>query len=204
MTHLANSPTREYRSQLRTEQAEATRSRILEAAGVVIADGFASVSIPAVARQAGVSIPTIYRYFATKRDLLDAIYPYVLQRAGLDELPPPRTLDDLRPGVRALFERTDSFDELTRAAMASPASEEVRKLSVPRRLEIFRRLADSIEPKLAKADRDRVARLLVILTTSSALRMWRDQLGASVDEAVNDVDWVVRAAITAASTRSSR
>ena len=170
----------------------------------MIADGFASISIPAVARQAGVSIPTIYRYFATKRDLIEAIYPYVLRRAGLEELPPPRTLDDLRPGVRALFERTDSFDELTRAAMASPASEEVRKLSVPRRLEVFRRLADSIEPKLAKADRDRVARLLVILTTSSALRMWRDHLGESIDQAADDIDWVVRAAVGAATSKGAR
>jgi AcrR family transcriptional regulator len=204
MTHIANNPSRAYRSKLRAEQAEATRSRILDATGRVMARGIASVSIPAVAREAGVSVPTIYRHFATKRDLLEAIYPYALQRAGLDELPVPRSLDDIRPGVRALFDRTDSFDELGRAAMASPASEEVRRLSMPRRLAIFRGLVDTVEPKLAKRDRDRVARLLVILTMSSALRTWRDHLGLSVDETADDVDWVVRAAIGAATSADRR
>jgi hypothetical protein len=39
----------------------------------------------------------------------------------------------------------------------------------------------------------------VILTASSALRLWRDQLGSSVDEAADDVDWVLRAITSAAS-----
>ena len=59
---------------------------------------------------------------------------------------------------------------------------------------MFRRIADSIVPKPSQADRDRIARLLVVLTASSALRLWRDQLGSSVEEAADDVDWVVRAA----------
>jgi len=80
----------------------------------------------------------------------------------------------------------------------------VRALNMPDRLAMFRRIADSIEPRLARADRDRIARLLMILTTSSALRMWRDHLGSSVDEAAHDVDWVVRAAIEAATRRDRR
>jgi hypothetical protein len=68
---------------------------------------------------------------------------------------------------------------------------------MPDRLAIFRRIADTIKPRLAEPDRDRVARLLVVLTASSSLRMWRDHLGASVDEAVDDIDWIVQAAIAA-------
>ena len=169
-----------------------------------MADGLAYVSIPGVAREAGVSVPTVYRHFATKRDLLEAVYPHVVRSAGLDKLVPPRSMGELRDGVRTYFERTDSLDDLARAAMAGPAAEEVRRLNIPTRLAMFRRIADSIEPKLAKADRDRIARLLMILTGSSSLRMWRDHLGASVDEAADDVDWVVRAAIAAATERSGR
>ena len=43
--------------------------------------------------------------------------------------------------------------------------------------------------------------LLVVLTASSALRLWRDQLGSSVDEAADDVDWVIRALIASATPR---
>ena len=72
---------------------------------------------------------------------------------------------------------------------------------MPDRVALFRRIADSIEPRPSEADRDRIARLLVILTASSALRLWRDQLGSSVDEAADDVDWVLRAVIALATSR---
>jgi len=202
MTHIANTTARPYRSELRAEQAEATRDRILDAAGRVMADGIASVSIPGIAREAGVSVATVYRHFATKTDLLAAMYPHLLRRTGLDDLVPPRRIEDLKDGLRALFERTDSFDELARAAMASPGSGEVRRLSIARRLAWAREFAETNAPGLAPADRDRMARLIVVLTTSSSVRMWRDQLGSSIDEATEDVDWVVRAVIGAASTRS--
>jgi AcrR family transcriptional regulator len=202
MTHIANNAGRGYRSELRAEQAEATRARILDATVRVMAGGLALVAIPAVAREAGVSVPTIYRHFATKRDLLAAVYPHVVRGAGLNELVVPRSMDELLDGLAAYFERTDSLGDLARVAMASPGSEAVRALNMPDRLSMFRSLADSLVPKPSEVDRDRIARLLVILTASSALRLWRDQLGSSVDEAADDVDWVIRAAIASASSRN--
>jgi AcrR family transcriptional regulator len=201
MTRIVNGGARTYRSQLRADQAEETRARILDATGRVMAGGLAFVSIPQVAREAGVSVPTIYRHFPTKHDLLAAVYPHAVRQAGLDELVIPRSMDELRAGLRAYFERTDSFGDLARAAMAGPASDEVRRLNMPDRVAMFRRLADSLEPKPAPEDRDRIARLLVVLLASSALRMWRDQLGSSVQEAADDVDWAVRALIASATSR---
>ena len=202
MTPIATRSARTYRSQLRAEHAEETRGRILDAAVRVTARGIASVSIPAVAREAGVSVPTVYRHFGTKRDLLAALYPHVVRRAGLPDLVIPRSIDELLDGLPAYFKRTDSLGDLARLAMASPASDETRRINMPDRLAIFRGLADSIVPKPSEADRDRIARALVILTASSALRLWRDQLGSSVDEAADDVDWVVRALIASASSRN--
>jgi AcrR family transcriptional regulator len=198
MTRIAKAEARTYRSELRAQQAEETRGRILDAAGRVMARGVATLSIPAVAREAGVSVPTVYRHFATKHDLLAAVFPHALRRAALNQPPLPRSLDELRDGMRAYFEHVESFDDLAQAAMASPASDEVRRLSMPDRLAAFRRIADSVEPKLARKDRDRVARLLLVLTASSAIRMWRKQLGSTVDEAADDLNWIVNAAIAAA------
>ncbi len=199
MTRIVNSKGRVYHSELREQQAEETRARILDAALRVIAGGLAFVSVPGVAREAGVSVPTVYRHFATKHDLLAAVYPHVIRRAGLDEVVVPSSMDELRHGLRAYFERSDSLGDLGRAAMASPAADEVRRLNIPHRVAAFRRVADSIKPKPSEVNRDRIARLLVILTASSALRLWRDQLGSSVDEAAADVDWVLRAITSAAS-----
>ena len=202
MSHIANGRVRPYRSQLRAQQAEETRARILDATLRVMAAGIASVSIPGVAHEARVSVPTIYRHFGTKRDLLAAVYPHVVRRAGLNALVPPRSVDELRDGVRAIFDRLDSVDDLARAAMASPAAAEARRLSMPGRVAFGRQLADSIEPALATADRDRIARLLVVLITSSSLRVWRDHLDSSVDEAADDIEWVIRTAIAGARSRS--
>jgi AcrR family transcriptional regulator len=201
MTRIGNQSAREYRSELRAEQAAETRKRILDATVRVSATGIASLSIPAVAREAGVSVPTIYRHFATKRDMLAAVYPHVVREAGLDKLVLPRSMDELLDSLPTYFERTDSLGDLARLAMASPASEEVRRLNIPDRLAMFQRIADSIVPTPSPADRDRIARLLVILTASSALRLWRDQLGSSVEEVADDVDWVIRAVIASASPR---
>jgi AcrR family transcriptional regulator len=190
-------------NEIRAAQAQATRARILEATVRVMARGVASVSIPAVAREAGVSVPTVYRHFGTKQDLLAAVYLHVVRRAAPREFVAPRTLDELREGVRAIFQGLESADDLARAAMASPAAAEARRAGMPERLEVYRRLADAIAPKLAQPDRARIARVLTVLISGSALGLWRDHLGSSVEEAADDIDWVIRAAVSA-STRSER
>lgn len=204
MTRRSPQPTRAYRSDLREEQTEETRARILDATMRVMATGLASLSVPAVAREAGVSVPTVYRHFRTKPELLAALYPHAARKAGVDAIADPRSLDELQPMVRALLERLDNLDDLSRAAMASPVASEVRSATMPTRLQRIRRLTDSIEPKLRKADRDRITRLLAVLMTSSSLRMWRDHLGLSVDDVAKEIDWIVRAAIFASQERQDR
>ena len=204
MTRIANAETgRAYRSELRAQQADATRALILDATVRVMARGVASLSIPDVAREAGVSVPTVYRHFGSKEELLAEVYPHVARRVGLDKVPDPATLDDLRDGIRAVFARVDAYSDLERAASASPAADKHRHASMPQRLKRLSRFADSVQPRLAKADRDRITRLLAVLTASASLRMWRDHLGVSVDQAADDIDWVMRASI-AASRRSQR
>jgi AcrR family transcriptional regulator len=201
VTRTDTKPGRSYRSELRAQQAAETRARILEATLRLMAGGLASLSIPAVAREAGVSIPTVYRHFKTKRDLLAELYPHVTRRSGFAGLPEPHTLDDVRHTVRAIFERLDALDDLARAAMASPLVDEARAASMKGRYAMVRRLADTLEPRLDPVNRDRLVRLVVILTSSGALRMWRDHLGSSVDEVADDVEWILRAAVAAATSR---
>jgi AcrR family transcriptional regulator len=142
-------------------------------------------------------VPTVYRHFRTKADLLAAVYPHVARKSGLDRLPDPSSLEELREGIRRIFERTDALDDLARAAMASPGSEAVRRATMPDRLARIRRMADSLPGVLSEADRARITRLLAVLTTSGSLRMWRDHLGVSAEQAADDIDFVIRAALAA-------
>jgi len=200
---------RPYRSRLRDEQAEATRGRILDATLRVMARGIAGLSVPAAAREAGVSVPTVYRHFGTKQRLFAAVYPHVARRAGLprvEDLEAPHSLGGLRDGLRAVYARMESVgaDELAAAAFSGPAAEDVRRINMPHRLAAFRRLADTTMSGLTEVERDRIARLLVVLTTSSALRTWREHLGSSADEAADDVSWVVRLAVAGAGRAKPR
>ena len=198
MTRISNQSARPYRSELRAEQAEKTRGRILDAAGRVMATGVASLSVPAVAREAGVSVPTVYRHFGTKAELVAELFPHAARRAGLDRIPDPSSVGDVRSFVRAVFERLDALDDVSRAAFASPIADKVRHATMPSRIERVRAIGKSVEPPLAKADLDRITRILVILISSSSLRTWRDHLGASPEQAADDIDWILRAAIAAA------
>lgn len=204
MTRIANRSKREYRSALRQQQAEATRVRILDATIRLLADGASSISIPAVAGEAGVSVPTIYRHFSTKDELLAAVYPHVARRFGFDQVADPQELDEFRPAMRDYLARFAALDGPTRAVWGSTAVDETRRLTFPRRVERLRRLADGIEPPLSRRDRDRITRLLVVLTASSSLRLWLDFLGSTIDEAADDLDWAVRAAVASAREATTR
>lgn len=198
MNRIISAEMRTYQSDLRAQQAASTRERILDATMQVLARGLAEVTIPAVAREAGVSVPTVYRHFGTKRDLLAALQPHLQRRAGIDRVAPPDSIDGLRGTLVALIGGMDGLDDVARAALASPAGEEVRRIHGPNRVRLGRTIADGIAPGLSEAGRDRVARLLLVLTTSSALRMWRDQLGRSVEEIAEEIDAAVRAVIASA------
>jgi len=155
------------------------------------------VTIARIAQEAGVSVPTVYRHFPTKQELLDALYPNAERRARRSGFVAPTTIAELHEGIIRLLDTLDAFDDLTRAAMASPTGEEARSRSMPRRIGLIRRMVETIEPPLPEAARDRIVRLLVVLTSSAALRAWRDHLERSPEEVADEIETVVQAAIAA-------
>jgi AcrR family transcriptional regulator len=67
--------TRSYDSPRRREQAAATRRAILEAAQRLFErHGYAAISVPAIAAEAGVALKTVYVAFETKARLLNALW----------------------------------------------------------------------------------------------------------------------------------
>src|SRR3712207_3613808 len=88
----------------RDEQRAQTRSRIVRAVAALVAEEHpAAVSVPAVARRAGVGVATVYRYFPTKEALLDATVTVGNERAFRRVQVDPTTLHDADEFVRASF-----------------------------------------------------------------------------------------------------
>ena len=95
--------TRTYNGALRTEQAQLTRTRILDAARRLLVSGtYSSVTMEEIAKEAGVSYQTVYAIFGTKLRLAQALievgFPHVADAMKLfDAL---RQSDDAELGLR--------------------------------------------------------------------------------------------------------
>ncbi len=72
--HLSNAEDIESLPAARRVDAERNRERILEAARAAFGDPDADVSMAEIARRAGVGSATLYRNFANRRALLEALY----------------------------------------------------------------------------------------------------------------------------------
>lgn len=99
---------RAYDNSGRTAAAAATRARILDAArDLLVSEGYAAMSITALARAAGVSPQTIYNAIGGKAEVLKACYDVTL--AGDDE---PVPLSE-RPAFRRMFDAPDAAGFVT-------------------------------------------------------------------------------------------
>jgi AcrR family transcriptional regulator len=115
---------------IRAEQAAQTRRRILDgAARVFELHGFAGTRIEDVATEAGVAVPTVYKAFTNKANLLigavnqtmagDDSVPIDEQAwfiEQLDELDPARQLRLIARNARRMYERAGRLLNVLRAA----------------------------------------------------------------------------------------
>ncbi len=195
---LANksSERRAYSSPLRRQQTADTHDRILAGLAQTMADGISEVSMPAVAEAAGVSVATVYRHFPTKRALFEALPGYFARLVGMDRPTLPRTQEELEDMIRRLFVMYDRLGDVARAAMDSQLGNEARAVQMPQRIAAFRETVALIAPDLQKAGRERIARLVLALTTSGTQRTLR-LAGQSPEAAADDVIGALRTLIEA-------
>jgi AcrR family transcriptional regulator len=184
--HAKRAPApRAYRSQLREQQAEQTRELIVAAlADQVWQDGLADFSVPKVAKRANVATRTVYRYFPTRDDLLDAVGEWLRKHAPEPAI--PRDLDDLTRYVRELYAYFDRHPQLVDLQGLPTLGREVQQRWRAVRAAGSRQLLESWLPELTD-ERERLRRfapIRVLLGSRSWLQMTRE-LGLSSDEAAD-------------------
>ncbi len=120
-------------SPLRREQAALTRVRIIEGAAVVFEHrGYEGARIEDIASEAGVAVPTVYKVFANKRNLLKASVEAAMTGGGAveverqswwrEQLEEPTAEGQLRlvaRNARRIYDRAGQLLEVVRAAVAS-------------------------------------------------------------------------------------
>lgn len=183
-----------YHSRLREEQTKQTRERILEGLIKAMANGIADLSIPAVAREAGVSVPTVYRYFRTKRELVEALGGYLMEKKmgiNTSTVQLPRSPEELAEAVKAIFLMVERQDETVLAASASELSFEMRREALPQRLRMIEQALAPVADQFNEADRIRLRNVVLILSSSAMVKAFKDYLDMSGEEAADNVAWAI-------------
>jgi AcrR family transcriptional regulator len=191
-------PARLYDNSHRAAQAAQTREMILDALVRVMARGVADLSMPAVARESGVSLRTVYRHFPTKRDLLAALDSHLAARIGYSVRPFPTDLDALAAHVRGYFRALDGMDDLSRAAWASQAAGEVRDATLTDKFQLVHSGLDPILDSLDERERAYLFNAVTMLFSRYTLQRMKDDLGITGEEAAESVVWAIQTLVRGA------
>ena len=172
------------RGSVRVEHAERTRARILDAVvTLVAARGDCDFTMPQVANVSGVSLRTLYRYFATRQHVVDAVAT-VADQAAESNLPTAAfDLADLGPWLEQAWRNLLEHEAFIRAQHASPNGAAIRRARIPFFREVTRTLLLREAPDLAPERVDDVVDTALLLVSSSALFEFVDVLEIPVERA---------------------
>jgi AcrR family transcriptional regulator len=181
------------RSSLRAEQASQTRRRILDAAARVFEQqGFAGARIEDIATEAGVAVPTVYKIFVNKVNLLVGAVNQAIagdestsidQQAWfveqLDEPDASRQLQLIARNARRIYEHAGRLLNVLRAAAPlDPDLTQAWNDIATQRLERGRRTAKSLfskAPGRLRLPRTETAITLSTLTEPELFATYRGQ-----------------------------
>lgn len=183
---------RGYKSELRAERARATRDRIVRAAAELLGEDPTALTMPAVAKRARVSLPTVYRYFPDKAALRDAIAQHLRELMGVAG-PPEPGLDGLLSRTRGAFERMEAqgpsmFNVL--AASATPLPPENIAMREKGTAQNLRTELKGIRGK----ERERLVSAIAVMCSSAGALAF-SRFGHAGAQGADLVEWVVRTLI---------
>jgi AcrR family transcriptional regulator len=178
-------------SRLRQEHSERTRDLIIEGLIRTMANGAVTWSIPEVAREGGISVPTIYRYFRTKQELVAGLSAYVVRKAGLAAMQPPRSPQELVAMVREMYQRSEGMSDAMKMASVSELAQEVRRESIPVRLKMIEMALTPVLYSFPEQERVYLVRIILLLTSSALIRAFVQYLDLAGTEAADTISWAI-------------
>jgi AcrR family transcriptional regulator len=150
--------TRKYRSQIRKEQADLTRQRIVEATFERLRTTRpVDLSFADVAEDAGVSVRTVYRHFPTAEDLFSAVSDHVFGNTFPGGKQEPNDLADLVEGMKHQFALLEQDPAIFRLMFAVPSRSRIDLAGVMKRV-----FAPALQ-QLSAADRRVVYAIMELL-----------------------------------------
>jgi AcrR family transcriptional regulator len=168
---------------LAERHAELTRRLILQAAVELLGlTPTGELTMRAVAGRAGVSERTLFRYFASHGELLDAVMHEFARR--LDLPPEPTSVAALLAYPEALYARFEANAALTAGVLHSELYQRIRSAVAQRRGTAVRALVDRVAPAQAERERSFAAANIAYYLTATTWHYYRCYFGFSLADAV--------------------
>jgi AcrR family transcriptional regulator len=176
---------------LREQHADATRVRILSAvADLLEGDPAEELTVPRVAAASGVSLRTVYRYYATREELLEAAGRWIGNE--LFRHPYPRDLDETAELFRVGCVDFDERPGLVRAMALSQLGREARGHRREERLAAIRQALRNEVGDLPEQELRRAEAVLAYLHNMVAYTTMREENDLSGEEIGAAVGWAIR------------
>jgi AcrR family transcriptional regulator len=180
---------------LRERHAEVTRQLILRALAELLRNERADeLSVPDVARKAGVSLRTVYRHFPTREDLLRAAVDWIDERI-FGEARFEETIEDLPKQFRHACERWERQPRLARAMAVSQAGRRECSQRRVQRLAAIHRTLSEVTNELPEEETRRAVAVFGYLENVSAWVTMHDTPVLERGEIGEAVEWAMRTLI---------
>lgn len=195
---------RTYKSEVREARTAQMRELLLQTTHAILAaGGLDALTLPKLAAEAEVSVPTVYRHFATLDELLGAFLGWMRPKVGMTH----EAMGALKPDeVAALapqnFPRFDAHKEVLEPLMDSRAWNRVRTGSLNGRAQLGASILRPAAPDWPQADLEAASGAIMILSTPAAWRWLRDTWGLDSATAARGAEWAMRTLIASLATTS--
>ncbi|MDR6536280.1 helix-turn-helix domain-containing protein [Variovorax soli] len=174
--------------------ADATQKLILSSSIELLERyGVSELTMRAVARHGGMSERTLFRYFASREQFLDAVAAEVTRE--IDAPAPPRSIDDLRTYPGALFSRFEEKAELVKAALHTELYDRLRLGIANERWAGVRRIVDEHAPHRTARDRKLAAANIRFYLSGSSWHYYRFHFGFTLKETIDSAQLAIRLAL---------
>jgi AcrR family transcriptional regulator len=181
-------------STLSDRRNDLTRTLILDAAIETLEHASVSeLTVRAVAKHANISERTIFRYYASREEFLDAVTMEMRSRLALPR--PPTSVEELKDAARVLYQAFEAKPKLIKAALHSEISDRMRQVQGGERWAAVGKLLDALAPEAGEQDRKIATANIRYYLSASTWHYYRFYFGFSLEESIACAETAIRQAI---------